>query len=174
MRLVREGRADALDQITRCYSQRLLEAGRRHCRSSAEAEDAVQDALISAGEQLGALRDDHKLERWLVKVVASACRRLSRGQKNDGALHDTESELTSDDDPERSAARRELGRALERVLLALSPQDRSILLLAELEDFGAAEIAEELGMTAGAVRTRLSRLRSALTATLEKEIDAGV
>jgi RNA polymerase sigma-70 factor, ECF subfamily len=174
MRLVRDGRADALDQITRCYSQRLLEAGRKHCRSHAEAEDAVQDALISAGEQLGTLRDDQKLERWLVKVVASACRRISRGRKNDGALHDTESELVSDDDPERDTARRELGQLLERLLLELSATDRSILLLAELEDFGADEIGAQLGMTAGAVRTRLSRLRSALTATLEKEIDAGV
>lgn len=174
MRLVREGRADALDQITRCYSERLLEAGRKHCRTRSEAEDAVQDALIAAGEQLSALRDDLKLERWLVKVVASACRRLSRGQKNDGAIHDAGVELVSGDDPERATARRELGQVLERLLLALSPSDRSLLLLAELEDFSAEEIGTQLGMTAGAVRTRLSRLRKTLTATLEKEIDAGV
>jgi RNA polymerase sigma-70 factor (ECF subfamily) len=174
MRLVREGRADALDQITRCYSQRLLEAGRKHCRTRSEAEDAVQDALIAAGEQLSSLRDDLKLERWLVKVVASACRRLSRGQKNDGAIHDAGVELVGRDDPERATARRELGHVLERLLLALSPSDRSLLLLSELEDFSADEIGAELGMTAGAVRTRLSRLRKTLTATLEKEIDAGV
>jgi RNA polymerase sigma-70 factor, ECF subfamily len=171
MRLVREGRAEALDQITRCYSQRLLEAGRRHCRSTAEAEDAVQDALLAAGPQLGSLRDDHKLERWLVRVVASACRRLSRGKKNDAALHDPETELVSDGDPEQEAARRELGQLLEGALLKLSPTDRSILLLAELEDFGAAEIGEQVGLTAGAVRTRLSRLRTALTATLESELE---
>jgi RNA polymerase sigma-70 factor (ECF subfamily) len=174
MQLVREGRADALDQITRCYSQRLLQAGRKHCRTSSEAEDAVQDALMSAGEQLTALRDDRKLERWLVKVVASACRRLSRGQKNDAAVHDATVELVSDDDPERATARRELGRVLERLLLALPPGDRSLLLLAELEDFSADEIGAQLGMTGGAVRTRLSRLRKTLTATLEKEIDAGL
>src|SRR5688572_997019 len=82
MRLYREGSTQALDQITRCYSERLLEAGRRHCRTLTEAEDAVQDALISAQEQLSSLRDDQKLEPWLVKVVASACRRISRGLKN--------------------------------------------------------------------------------------------
>jgi RNA polymerase sigma-70 factor (ECF subfamily) len=170
MRLYREGHAQALDQITRCYSQRLLEAGRRHCRTLSEAEDAVQDALISAQEQLGALRDDHKLEPWLVKVVATACRRISRGLKNAAALDAEQIELFSDEDPERDAARRELGMALERLLLTLSPVDRSIVLLAELEDFGAAEIAAELGMTAGAVRTRLSRLRATLTAALEREL----
>jgi hypothetical protein len=39
MNLVRSGSRDALDQITRCYSARLLEAGRRHCRTTEEAEE---------------------------------------------------------------------------------------------------------------------------------------
>ena len=177
MRLVREGSTNALDQITRCYSDRLLQAGRRHCRTAEEAEDAVQDALITAGESLGSLREDERLEGWLIRVGASACRRLGRGRKNDARLHATAHDDAPDlplgdehADPERDAARHELGRVLERTLLTLSPSDRSILLLAELEDFSAAEIAAELDMTAGAVRTRLSRLRTTLTAMLEQEL----
>src|SRR5689334_8798733 len=99
MSLVRQGRGDALDQITRCYSQRLLEAGRRHCRSSAEAEDAVQDALISAAQHLGELEHDGSLEHWLVRVVASACRRIGRGLKNDSTRHDADVVLTTSDNP---------------------------------------------------------------------------
>jgi RNA polymerase sigma-70 factor, ECF subfamily len=171
MHLVREGQPDALDQITRCYSDRLLEAGRRHCRTGTEAEDAVQDALIAAAEHLTELRDDAKLEGWLVKVVASACRRIGRGRKNDSGLHDAETEPVgqSDGDPESELARRELGQLLEGELLALAPRDRSILLLAELDDFSAAEIGAELGMSEGAVRTQLSRLRSRMALALEKK-----
>jgi RNA polymerase sigma-70 factor, ECF subfamily len=166
MQLVRQGRADALDQVTRCYSQRLLAAGRRHCRTSTEAEDAVQDALIAAATTLPQLRNDGSLESFLVKVVASACRRIGRGQKNAAELHDSELEPSADGDPEELAARRELAELLERTLLELSPRDRSIVLLAELEDFSSAEIAAELGMTDGAVRTRLSRLRARLVDVL--------
>jgi len=174
MQLVREGGEGglgALDQITRCYGQRLLEAGRRHCRTSEEAEDAVQDALIVAAEHVAELRDDSKLEGWLVRVVASACRRLGRGKKNDTGLHDTDGGLEADQqtDPETEAGRRELGRLLESALLALPPRDRSILLLAELEDFSAAEIGTELGMSEGAVRTQLSRLRARLAVVLQKK-----
>jgi RNA polymerase sigma-70 factor, ECF subfamily len=168
MHLVRQGSADALDQITRCYSQRLLAAGRRHCRTSSEAEDAVQDALLSAAETLPRLRSDGSLESFLVKVVASACRRIGRGQKNAAELHDSEHELSAAGNPEQDAARRELGDLLERTLLDLSPEDRSIVLLAELEDFSAAEIGAELGLTDGAVRTRLSRLRARLVDALQK------
>jgi len=169
MRLVREGHAEALDQITRCYSQRLFEAGKRHCRTTTEAEDAVQDALLSAAQHLNELREDKSLEGWLVRVVASACRRIGRGHKNSGALHDSEVELTGGADPEADAARRELASILEQMLLELSPQDRSIVLLAELEGYSAGEIGKQLGMSDGAVRTRLSRLRSRLAETLQKE-----
>ena len=177
MQLVREGQPDALDQITRCYSDRLLEAGRRHCRTGTEAEDAVQDALITAAQHLTALRDDVKLEGWLVKVVASACRRIGRGRKNDSGLHDAEVEVEppaqSESDPEAELLRRELGQLLERELLALAPRDRSILLLAELDDFSAAEIGAELHMSEGAVRTQLSRLRARMALALQKN-DSGL
>jgi RNA polymerase sigma-70 factor (ECF subfamily) len=173
MQLVRAGTGhqQALDQITRCYSERLLEAGRRHCRTGSEAEDAVQDALITAAEHLTELRDDSKLEGWLVKVVASACRRIGRGRKNDHGLHDEAAgELQpSEHDPEAELARRELGLLLEQELLTLPPRDRSILLLAELEDFSTAEIARELGMSEGAVRTQLSRLRRRMALALQKK-----
>lgn len=171
MRLLRGGDASALDQITRCYSDRLLAAGRRHCRTSAEAEDAAQDALVTAAEHLTELRDDHRLEGWLVRVVATACRRISRGHKNSANLHDTEPDLESGaDDPEEQAAQRELARLLEQSLLALSPEDRSILLLAELSELSSSRIGAELGLTDGAVRVRLSRLRARLAAALRTEI----
>lgn len=172
MRLVRTGSGEALDQITRCYSQKLLEAGRRHCRTSDEAEDAVQDALVIAGAQLASLRDDASLEGWLIKVVASACRRLSRGQKNDALLHETPANvvLVAARNPEEQAAEHELARLLESALLGLSPDDRSIVLLAELEGFSAAEIGAELGLTPGAVRTRLSRLRASLVERLSSTL----
>jgi RNA polymerase sigma-70 factor (ECF subfamily) len=176
MQLVRDGQPDALDRITRCYSDRLLEAGRRHCRTGTEAEDAVQDALVTAAQHLPELRDDAKLEGWLVKVVASACRRIGRGRKNDSGLHDAEAEPAgvSDSDPEAELARRELGQLLERELLALAPRDRSILLLAELDDFSAAQIGAELHMSEGAVRTQLSRLRGRMALALQKENETGL
>jgi RNA polymerase sigma-70 factor (ECF subfamily) len=170
MQLVRQGSGEALDQITRCYSERLLAAGRRHCRTASEAEDAVQDALVSAADALPNLRDDQRLPSFLVKVVASACRRISRGQKNATELHESAAELRADGDPERDTERRELAGLLEQALLGLAPQDRTILLLAELEGFSAAEIGAELGMSDAAVRTRLSRLRTRLAETLKKNL----
>jgi RNA polymerase sigma-70 factor, ECF subfamily len=167
MRLVRDGEPQALDQLTRCYGERLLQAGRKHCRTVDEADDAVQDALLSAAGNLDQFRGEGSLEGWLIRIVASACRRIARGQKNDSTRHDSETELRADAaSPEDLAAEAELGRLLDRVLLELEPEDRALLLLAELEGWSASEVGEELGLSAGAVRTRLSRLRSRLRQAL--------
>lgn len=172
MGLVRAGSSEALDQITRCYSEKLLQAGRRHCRTSSEAEDAVQDALLTAQQGIGALRNDAALEGWLVRVVASACRRLGRGRKNAPHLHDSDADAPAlaTSDPEQDAARRQLAETLDQLLLSLEPQDRSLLLLSELEEFSAAEIGAQLGLSAGAVRTRLSRLRARLAPELSRRL----
>lgn len=174
LELVRGGEPSALDTITRCYGERLLSAGRRHCRTSSEADDAVQETLLIAATELGSFRGEGSLEGFLVRIVARTCRRISRGRKNDAALHETDVELAAEDDsPERLSAQHELGAALNAILLSLDPKERAILLLAELEDYTAPEIAAELGLTAGAVRTRLTRLRQRLRDRLAAFADPG-
>lgn len=165
--LVKRGDVEALDRMTRCYGERLLRAGRRHCRSCAEAEDAVQDALLIAASELGQFRGEGSVEGWLIRIVATACRRIGRGRKNDVALHDPEADpVDGRDSPEIFAARRELGKLLDEALLALSPEDRLILLLAEVEGRTGEEIAQETGLSHGTVRTRLTRLRARLRTVL--------
>jgi RNA polymerase sigma factor (sigma-70 family) len=165
--LVRGGDPEALDRITRCYGERLLAAGRRHCRTSDEADDAVQDALVVAATRLGSFRGEGSLEGWLVRIVASACRRMSRGGKNAAALHESDVELVSPTfSPEAEAAGHEVGEALSKALLDLEPADRLIVLLSEVDGFEAPEVAERVGLSPGAVRTRLSRIRKRLREAL--------
>jgi len=165
--LVRNGDPGALDRITRCYGQKLLAAGRRHCRTADEAEDAVQDALVTAGTHLDSFRGEGSLEGWLVRIVASACRRMSRGRKNSAELRDEGVELlVASSSPESEAEQHELGEALSAALLELNPDDRLIVLLSEVDGFDAPEVAERVGLSPGAVRTRLTRIRGRLRAAM--------
>ncbi|MCO4764147.1 MAG: RNA polymerase sigma factor [Myxococcales bacterium] len=169
VRLVKAGDMQALDRITRCHGQRLLAVGRRYCRSNAEAEDAVQDALVSAGTHLTSFRGDGSVEGWLVRMVANACHHMRRGRKNDFRLHDTEQILMSDEgSPEEKAMVGQLSETLGQALLDLPPRDRTIVLLAETEGWTGPEIAEKLGMSAGNVRVRLHRSRLKLRENLEQ------
>jgi RNA polymerase sigma-70 factor (ECF subfamily) len=167
-RLAREGDVAVLDSLTRCYGERLFAIGRRHCRDQEDAEDAVQDALLSAGMNLQSYRGDSALEAWVGRMVANACHKMTRGLKNSDALHVTEVDLEGGDSPELAARRAELARELGEALLELPPKDRVIVLLAETEDWTGPQIAEKLEMTPAAVRQRLSRARLTLQAKIER------
>jgi len=171
---MQRGDLEALDRITRCYGERLLAVGRRHCRDEDAAHDAVQDALLAAGTHLTDLRDARSPEGWLVRLVTNACYRMRRGRKNDPSLHhdvDDKPILATNASPEAEARRAQLSEALGQALIELSPVDRAIVLLAEAEDWKAPEIAETLDMTPAAVRKRLSRARAALRPALERFLE---
>ena len=171
-RLIRDGDMKTLEHITSCYGKRMLAVGRKHCRTETDAEDAVQDALVAAGSNLKQYRGDGPVEGWLVRMVANACRRMRRGRKNDPKLHNPEAVLSSPDaSPEDLAMFAELSTAVGEALSALGPKDRGVVMLADAKGLSSVEIGERLGLSAGAVRVRLSRARSKIRKHLEERLD---
>ena len=167
MRLVRAGDGAALDRITRCHGRHLLAVGQRVCGDADSARDAVQEALLAAGQHLHQFRGDGSVEGWLVRMVANACRDRHRGRKNDPAW--TRPLEQAGDTPEvdragpqEDAARAELAAALDLALRHLSPTDRAIVLLTQLDGWTSAEVARRLDLREEAVRARLSRARRVL------------
>ena len=160
--LAQAGDLQALDDLTRCYGARLLAVGRRACADEQQAEDAVQDALLNAAERLDQFRGEGRLDSWLARMVANACNHMRRGRKNDPAWHDAEADPQGGPDPEQEAARLELAERLNAALLDLPAQDRTLVLLADVEGFKGPEIAERMGLSPVVIRKRLSRARSRL------------
>ena len=161
--LLRSGDPQVLDRVTRCYGDQLLAAARRTCRREEDAQDAVQDAALGAWRYGPGYRGEGRVDRWLVRLVATACNRIRRGIKNDSARHTSEVDLADDDaSPEVLAARAELAAVLGVALSELPARDRGILILADAQGWTGPEIAAALDMTPGAVRTRLSRTQRAL------------
>jgi RNA polymerase sigma-70 factor, ECF subfamily len=168
--LMRAGDRDALEHLTRCFAARLMAVGRKYCRGEDEAEDAVQDALLAAGEHLEDFRGEGSPEGWLVRIVTNACRRMRRGRKNDPTLHDTLADHPLEAvhyGPEELVGRGELAVALGEALGELSAEDRAIVLLSDAQGWTAPEIAASLGRTPNAVRLRLSRARRRLREELQ-------
>lgn len=165
--LVRARDVRALDELVTCHGNRLMAVAQRHCRNRADAEDAVQDALLAAGKHLADWRGEGSVEGWVIRMVANACAKMRRGRKNDPALHSTDIEpIAMEPTVERLAQRAELSEQLAAAMATLPAVDRAILILAEAEDWDSQTIAAEVGMTSGAVRTRLFRARKRLQAVL--------
>jgi RNA polymerase sigma factor (sigma-70 family) len=139
-------------------------------RSTADAEDIVQDALLLAFRNVDARRGA-SAKPWLLAIVRncylSAVResapreRLSSPIEADEAAA-TPVALVSADDPERAAIAEGEARTIDALLRLLTPDYREVLILRELEDLSYREIATTTGVPIGTVMSRLARARAAL------------
>jgi len=169
--LLKDNDLEGLERATRCYGDRLAKAARRYCRTDAEADDAVQDALLGAWRYAEGFRGEGRIDRWLVRLVASACSRMRRGLKNDTRIHVSDAELLEDETPEQLAVRSQLAERLAELLLDLPPMDRAIVILSDAQGLKGPEIAEQLDLSPSAVRSRLSRVHRRLRERLEPLVE---
>ncbi|HJZ84718.1 MAG TPA: sigma-70 family RNA polymerase sigma factor [Polyangia bacterium] len=128
----------------------------------ADAQDAVQEALVRACAHYGRLRDPAALEGWFYRVLTHHCLRLLRRRRLRSALTRwLAPAAAAQQDPrpppdEALAWRRQLTRLLEAVD-ALPSRQRVALVLRYRHDLALGEIANLLGVTVGTVKTHLAR-----------------
>lgn len=113
------------------------------------AADCVQDTFLRAYENLG--RGRPVTGQWLYKVGRNRAFDEFRRRRKEGPRAEPPQDLTED------TSHQEQVRRVQRALSALSPSDREVLYLAEVDGFSGVEIAQMLGTTHGAIRMRLSR-----------------
>ncbi len=145
----------------------LLAVALRILHDADEAEDAVQDGLVSAWRGLASFRGQAALSTWLHAIVVRAALMRLRRLRRRGRLQQGAADLPigGASDPEReSAARAEVALAL-RGLRGLPPGARA-LLLARAAGRDPSELARELGVSRAGLKTRVHRARLALRAAL--------
>ncbi len=160
------------------YNRRLYRLARAALRDDAEAEDALQEAYLSAYRSIGQFRGDSTLSTWLSRLVLNESlarlRKTARRQNVLPVVPDVDMDTLSSDDfdgPAWVLVRSQMRALLERKVDEL-PQDlRIIFVLRSVEDLSVAETAACLGITEATVRSRHFRARSLLRQSLALEID---
>ncbi len=136
------------------YQTRFFAVARRMLGEDAEAEDAVQTALLRIYRGASAYRDEWRPSTWLYRVLTNVCidlwRKRSR-RREAAALPGTETIVAPAD-------RVDVDRALSR----LAPEARAILLLCYVEDLPYGEIARIRGISVNTVKTQLGRAKRAM------------
>jgi RNA polymerase sigma-70 factor (ECF subfamily) len=159
--------------LVRRYNQRLYRIVRSIVRNDAEAEDVVQQALVSAFHKLAQFRADAAFSTWLSRIAMNEALGRIRDRRRFGPV-----ELVEDDrqepfpTPAEELYRRELGCLLESEIDLLPDTLRTVLVLRDVQELDTAETAACLGITESAVRVRLHRARHALQERLSRVMEA--
>ena len=180
---LRCGEDGAFEQLVRQYGGRLLAAARRLLGSEPDAQDAVQEAFLSAFKAIGQFTGAAKLSTWLHKIVVNAAlmKLRSRRRKPEESIEELlprfdaqgewTSRVTSWEASSDVLLQRQETRALVRRCIDYLPEPyRTVLLLRDIEELDTEETADLLGLTPNAVKIRLHRARQALRTLLEPEL----
>src|ERR1700687_4630761 len=165
------GRGQVLDNVVSQYLPTVYKMAFRFLGSVPDAEDAVQDALLSAYKHLGQFRGQAQLSTWLAKIVTNAAlmklrRRdsylsLDEEQGEDG-LTFSERLTDSKPSPEELCSAAEARDQLVEGVRQLSPKLRRALQLRDIDGLTTKEAALVLGVPHGTVKAQLARARAKL------------
>ena len=149
------GDALALARIVEAYHDDMARLCFVICGDRDTAQEAVQAAWSIAWRKLGSLREPASLRPWLMTIAANEVRQQLRRQKRERVVEIEVIDIGSERlDPASRAGVLDLRTALAQ----LTPEDRALLAMRHVAGFASPEIGESLGISADAVRTRLSRL----------------
>ena len=170
VRQARLGDADAFAELTRRYQNAALASAFALLRDFQLAQDAVQEALLSAHGALPRLADPAAFPGWLRGITRHQCHRLLR--RGHFALRglDAAADVADGEEPSRRVERDETRRAVLDAVAALPPAEREVVALFYLDERPQREVAAFLGVPVTTVNNRLHAARTKLKERMLREM----
>jgi len=166
IRRLQRGDVDAIGEIDNHYGARIFTICRRMLGNDADAEDATQDVFVRLIDKVASYAGRSRFSTWLFRLTVNHTLGLLRARRR---RHTSElSELVESDlpTPEQAASLAEERALVDRLLLELSPDQRAVVVLREIEGLSYSEIGEALDLPIGTVTSRLLRGRERLMGML--------
>ena len=165
IRLVQTGDEAAFAQLAARYSSRIWQLVVLNSRQIRDAEEIFQDIWVAVWENIGGLREISSFGAWLRKIAYTTCRRYyTVNSRARGEILQSAEQLAETIDENAIARFREveLRAAVAEAVHDLPEKVRAVAVLYYLELWTIKEIAEELSLPVGTVKTRLSEIRGLL------------
>jgi len=157
----RAGDRDALEQLLRERRTEVVRYAMRMCVSSADAEDASQEALLALAHYVRGLREVAALSRWLFLAVRTHCLRLARRSLRHVLSLDGDAPLTLEGpSAEDQLVDHQLRHRLAAIIGGLESGFRDVLLRRDVLGESAEQAAAALGLSVHALKSRLHRARA--------------
>ena len=164
----RAGDEEAFASLARAAGDRLLAIAYRILRDLGLAEDAVQQTLVLAWRELPSLRDVDRFDPWLRRLLVHACyREARRGRRWATNVRVLPMDEPSAGDDYQSIVERD---QLERGFRRLPPEQRAVFVFHHYLGLTLHEVAAELGVPLGTVKSRLHYATNTLRAAIEADL----
>jgi RNA polymerase sigma-70 factor (ECF subfamily) len=169
----RRGDKQAFSRLVQAYQRPVYNLTYRMLGNSEEAEDAAQETFLRAYARLGQYDPQMKFSTWVFSIANHHCidrlrkRRATHISIDDNPVLENLQEETPQ--PEHHALDREQSMELQGLINLLEPEYRTPLVLRYWEEMSYEEIAETMGVTVAAVKSRLFRARQQLMALYERD-----
>jgi len=176
---VLNGETAAFETLLRANQRKVYNLCFRMTGSQEDAEDLAQEAFLRAYQSLSGFKGESGFGPWLYRLTSNVCidhlRREKRREKSSLTYLDesgAQVEMEVPDErfmPEAIFERQQVQASIQRGLGTLTTEHRAILVLREINGLSYDEIGEALGLSAGTVKSRISRARLALSKFLLSE-----
>jgi RNA polymerase sigma-70 factor, ECF subfamily len=176
---VLEGDRQAFEALVRNHERRVFRVTLAVLGQVEDAEDAMQDTFINAYRHLNQFRRESRFTTWLTRIAVNEALQRRQARKEHVSLDESpEAEARQAPqnfepwaaDPERLYTKQELRDIVEKAIQSLPRIYREALIFCDVEEMGAKEAAEVLGINLAAFKSRLLRsrlmMREALSTSL--------
>jgi RNA polymerase sigma-70 factor (ECF subfamily) len=178
VRFAQQGDQTAFSELTRRNYSSSFKLAVSILRDWQEAEDEVQNAYWKAYQHIGQFQMDSKFSTWMTRIVVNQCLMRLRQVRRANFLYLDDTLIGEErgtlelvdrgDSPEEQLGTKELGALLKQEIRRIPPLLRSVFLLRDVNELPMAEVAERLGISVAAAKSRLLRARIELRNRLEK------
>src|SRR5438132_7766943 len=182
-RRVREEGVQEIQDVVSRYRPAFFRKAYQFLGNAADAEDAVQDAILSAYKNLDQFKGEAQMSTWLTSIVINCARMRLRkrprqaavsldqrfeGEEQDYCLSDRLADNRPS--PEDKCRESELHRHVMQFVAELSPSLRKAFELRDLEDLTTSEAADILGVPEATVKAQVSRARAKLRRLMRRAL----
>jgi RNA polymerase sigma-70 factor, ECF subfamily len=182
--LAREGKQEAFEELVQRHRQKCVDLACYYLRNQGDAEDQAQNAFLKAYQHLDQYGGEAEFATWLARIVANECLMLMRVQRRARFLYLDETtpqpkaarfQLPAPGlDPERQLAFLQLVEILRIEIRHIPQLLRAVMLLRDMEGLPMPDVAERLGITVSAAKSRLVRARAELRFRMNRHRTKGV
>jgi len=168
----RGGDQEAFGELVRRHQRKCVDLACFYLRNRGDAEDQAQNAFLKAYQHLDQYEGEAEFGTWLARIVANQCLMLMRVQRRTRLLY--LDEMPNDSkavpvqlpatgpDPEGELAFYQLIEVLRTEIRRIPPLLRKVMLLRDVQGLPMMEVADQLGITVSAAKSRLVRARTEL------------